>query len=180
MLIKSEVDRRIDTLSKYIFQMKDKVYASEYEQAKELLRREKKSINDNYISPYNPNTYIIDSLSSKNEKLNSKISAMKDILTSKRQQYEEKLMTKGYQENTSFIKLQNYAVGIYLSRIPITLDDTLKLEFEKSSIKTDPTVVIVPASLLSTPIENQVSHRNPENCACNALVLGISPADVAA
>ena len=30
MLIKSEVDRRIDTLSKYVVDLKDKVYSKQY------------------------------------------------------------------------------------------------------------------------------------------------------
>ena len=69
MLIKSEIDRRIDTLNRYVVDLKDKVYGQRYSEAKNLLKKEKKAINDNYISPYNPNIFIIDSLQSKREKL---------------------------------------------------------------------------------------------------------------
>lgn len=66
MLIKSEVKRRAQTLNTYILSLKERVFNHKYKDACDLLKSSRESINNSYMAPYDPNTYLFDSLKTKN------------------------------------------------------------------------------------------------------------------
>lgn len=66
MLIKTEVTRRTESLNSYILHLKQRVCEKRYREACHFLKISRETVKNSYMAPYDPNTYVIDSLKTKN------------------------------------------------------------------------------------------------------------------
>lgn len=65
MLIKTEVKRRTEAINNYLLDLKDKIWSHKYREAKHILKTSFKTLSSSYMTSYDPNSYLLDSLKSK-------------------------------------------------------------------------------------------------------------------
>lgn len=139
MLVRAEVSRRAETLNSYVLNLKDKVKKHKYREAKQLILESKESINNNYMAPYDPNVYLLDSLKTKAEKLQHDRQALQARIDELGEQIEAMQLKKGIQKgrNDNMMKSHIAKVDIYASRLTLTLKDAEKVDYEQVSVETD-------------------------------------------
>ena len=88
------------------------------------------------MAAYDPNVYLVDSLKSKNERLMQEKAILEDRLTRVSERINQKKLKKGLHKGVNDRVIKNTAenVGVYASRLTLTLKDAHKLDYELVSI----------------------------------------------
>jgi hypothetical protein len=148
MLVVTEVKKRTELINDYILSLKGKVYDRHFEEASELLKKSRESINNSYMLSYDPNSFILDSLVNKNEnlkrqklvllrKLTEVIENINGIKEKRGFTLENSAREQSQGEGEFVEKMGAEGVGAYASRPPLKLSNVNQVEYEQVNLQTD-------------------------------------------